>query len=150
MHASPVSPIFFDIQGCSIKFMLSWMRHHLWHIHSPCRFNLAPEAEGFIYVEFSLSCQGSENVLLQPDGLSSVPAVGWLLSARNRSSVAQSYKSHFLKYCAQSLRLELNSRQNRHKLPSTERNFIFQVSAETVYFLNFGKNEVTSFPEFIT
>lgn len=117
MYASPVSPIFFDIQGCSIKFMLSWMRHHLWHIHSPCRFNLAPEAEGFIYVEFSLSCQGSENVLLQPDGLSSVPAVGWLLSARNRSSVAQSYKSHFLKYCAQSLRLELNSRQNRHKLP---------------------------------
>ncbi len=56
-------------------------------MHSPSRLNLAPEAEGFIYVEFALSCQGSENVLLQPDGLCSVPAVGWLLSATDISSV---------------------------------------------------------------
>lgn len=62
------------------------MWQYLWNGHSPCRFNLAPEAEGFIYVEFSLSCQGSEYVLLQPDGLCSVPAVGWLLSAGDRSS----------------------------------------------------------------
>lgn len=59
----------------------------LWHVHSPCRFNLAPEAEGFIHIQFALSCQGSENVLLQPDGLRSVPAIGWLLSAIDRWSV---------------------------------------------------------------
>lgn len=67
--------------------MSCWMKQHLWHVHSPCRFNLAPEAEGFIYVELALSCQGSENVLLQPDGLGPVPAIGWLLSARDKSSV---------------------------------------------------------------
>lgn len=72
-------------------------------MHSPRRFNLAPKAEGFIDVEFALSCQGSENVLLQPDGLCSVPAVGWLLSARDRSSVYgpvtnQGQGPHLLKY----------------------------------------------------
>lgn len=59
----------------------------LWRVHPPCGLNLAPEAQGFIHVEFSPSRQGSENVLLQPDGLRSVPAVGRLLSARDRPSV---------------------------------------------------------------
>lgn len=56
-------------------------------MHSPRRFNLAPEAERFVDVQFALSCHGSENVLLQPDGLCSLPAVGWLLSARDGSEV---------------------------------------------------------------
>lgn len=56
-------------------------------MHSPGRFDLAPEAEGFIDIEFALSCQSSENVLLQPDGLCSVPTVGWLLSARDSSEI---------------------------------------------------------------
>lgn len=79
------------------------------HVHTPCRFNLAPEAEGFIYIEFALSCQRSENVLLQPDGLCSVPAVGWLLSARDIISLSyqvtvQNQGSSFneIKYCAKS------------------------------------------------
>lgn len=54
-------------------------------VHSPCWFNLAPEAEGFIDIEVSLSCQGCENVLLQPDGLRSVPAVARLLPAGDKS-----------------------------------------------------------------
>lgn len=54
-------------------------------VHSPCWFNLAPEAEGFIDIEFSLSCQGCENVLLQPDGLRPVPAVARLLPAGDKS-----------------------------------------------------------------
>lgn len=53
---------------------------------SPRRFNLAPEAEGFVHIKFALSCQGGEDILLQPDDLRSVPAVGRLLSARHRSS----------------------------------------------------------------
>lgn len=60
--------------------------------HSPRRFNLAPEAEGFVHVEFAMSCQGSENVLLQPDDFCSVPAVAWLLSAlknNNNNNKAQ-------------------------------------------------------------
>lgn len=81
------SPTFLLATRLSLRQMYMNERRHLWHVHSPRRFNLAPEAEGFIHVEFALSCQGSENVLLQPDGLCSVPAVGWLLSARDRSSV---------------------------------------------------------------
>lgn len=54
-------------------------------VHSPRWFNLAPEAQGFIDIEFSLSCQGCENVLLQPDGLRSVPAVARLLAAGDKS-----------------------------------------------------------------
>lgn len=56
-------------------------------LHSPRWFNLAPEAEGFIDIEFPLSCQGGENVLLQPDGLRSVPTVAGLLPAKEKSDV---------------------------------------------------------------
>lgn len=70
----------------SIYVPSSWMWQHLWHVHSPGRFNLAPEALRFIDVELALSRQGSENVLLQPDGLCSVPTVCWLLSARDTSA----------------------------------------------------------------
>lgn len=56
-------------------------------VHSPSWFNLAPEAEGFIDIEFPLSCQGCENVLLQPDGLCSVPAVARLLPAGDKSQL---------------------------------------------------------------
>lgn len=56
-------------------------------VHSPCWFNLAPEAEGFIDIEFPLSCQGSENVLLQSDRLRSVPTVAWLLPVKDKSDV---------------------------------------------------------------
>lgn len=55
-------------------------------VHSPRWFDLAPEAEGFIDVELFLSCQGSENVLLQPDGLRPVPAVARLLPAGDKSA----------------------------------------------------------------
>lgn len=72
---------------CAIYVQPSWMWQHLWHVHSPGRFNLAPEALRFIDIELALSRQGSENVLLQPDGLCSVPAVRWLLSARDTSAI---------------------------------------------------------------
>lgn len=77
----------------------------IYHIHSPCRFNLAPEAEGFIHIEFALSCQCSKNVLLQPDGLRSVPTVGWLISARDIHSLWYQVtnrpgRPHLIKYCA--------------------------------------------------
>ena len=42
---------------------------------SPCWFDLAPEAVGFVDVEFALACKRSEDVLLQTDHLGPMPAV---------------------------------------------------------------------------
>lgn len=83
----PGSPTGWPAWCAQIYAQSSWMWQHLWHVHSPGRFNLAPEALRFIDIELALSRQGSENVLLQPDGLCSVPAVCWLLSARDTSAV---------------------------------------------------------------
>lgn len=53
---------------------------------SPCRLDLTPEAQSFVDVELALSRQSRENVLLQPDDLRSVPAVGGLLSGDDTAS----------------------------------------------------------------
>lgn len=59
-------------------------RQNVKTLRSPCRFDLAPEAQRFVNVEFALSRQSREDVLLQPDDLRSVPAVGRLLSGDRR------------------------------------------------------------------
>ena len=50
-------------------------------LRSPGRFDLAPESVRFVDVELALACQRGEDVLLQTDGLGSLPAVRLLVSA---------------------------------------------------------------------
>lgn len=102
-----------DPACCSDNSCWSWQC--LWHTYSPRRFNLAPEAESFIHIKFGLSCQGCENVLFQPDGLRSVPAVGGLLSATDKWPVYGAAVQTKVRDCSQVRMMDHRQREKQDK-----------------------------------